>query len=141
MTGVSLDDKIGNLPSGSSLYDLIKTTDVSGTHNITTTNATVETDIVEITDSTRYGLSIYFDLSSLVTANEGGTVTIRMYNKIDEVNYRQIASAEFTVGTTSTHPNFEARRLNHNTKFTIQCSSNVSVTRTITYRYIKEPKE
>jgi len=120
---------------------LVISTDAAGTHDITTVNDKTETDVVEINVTTRYGLSIYFDLNALVAAAEGGTVTIRMYNKIDETTYREIATATFIVGTTTTHPSFEAMRLNHNTKFTIQCSTDVTNTRTINYRYITDPKE
>lgn len=136
--GVSLGTQ---LPASKSLYDFLISADTAGTHDITTVNDKTETDVVEVTATTRYGLSCYFDLNALVSAAEGGTVTLRMYNKIDETNYREIAKATFVVGTTTTHPNFEAIRLNHNTKFTIQCSTDVTVTRTINYRYIKEAKE
>ena len=129
------------LPASKSLYDFLLTTDTAGTHDITTGNDKVETDVVEITDTTKYGLSMYFDLSTLVTAGEGGTVTIRMKNKIDESTYRQIGSATFIVGSTLTYPNFSENRLNHNVKFTIECSTDVTVTRQINYRYVKEPKE
>ena len=129
------------LPSNKSVYDFLLTTDTAGTHDITTANDKVETDVVEISDTTRYGLSIYFDLNALVAAVEGGTVTIKMYNKIDESTYREVGEAIFIVGTTTTHPNFEIMRINHNVKFTIQCSTDVTVTRTINYRYIKESKE
>ena len=64
-----------------------------------------------------------------------------MYNKIDEATYRQIGSATFIVGSTLTHPNFSENRLNHNVKFTVECSTDVTATRQINYRYIKEPKE
>ena len=147
---ISITEKLKNfiaktggteVPASKSLYDFLLTTDTAGTHDITTANDKTETDVVEIPDTTRYGLSIYFDLSTLVTAGEGGTVTIKMYNKVDESTYRQIGSATFIVGSTLTHPNFSEDRLNHNVKFTVECSTDVTVTRQINYRYIKEPKE
>jgi len=123
------------------MKDFLTPGDTPGTHDITVANDLAETDVVEISSTTIYGLSMYFDLSPLVTASEGGTITIRMYNKIDETTYREIAKAMFIVGTTTTHSNFEAIRLNHNTKFTIQCSGNVTGTRTINYRYIQQLME
>jgi len=129
------------VPATKSLYDFLLTSDTSGTHDITTANDKTETDVVEITDTSRYGLSMYFDLNALVAAAEGGTVTVRMYNKIDETTYREVGKATFIVGSTTTHPNFEVMRINHNAKFTIQCSTDVTATRTINYRYVKEPME
>lgn len=129
------------LAEDKSLLDYLITLDTAGTHDITTANDKIETDVVEITDTTKYGLSMYFDLNTLVAAGEGGTVTIRMKNKIDESTYREVGKATFIVGSTTTHPSFEVMRINHNVKFTIQCSTDVTVTRQINYRYIKEPKE
>ena len=121
--------------------DLLDTADSGTTHDITTANDKAETDVFEITKSTRYAFSAYFDLSVLVAAAEGGTVTLILYNKIDETNYREIARSAFIVGADTTHPSFEARMLNHNTKVTIQCSNDVTATRSISYRYMTQDLE
>ena len=110
--------------------------DTAFTHNITTANDKSETDVVEISKTNIYGLSIFLDLNALVAAVEGGTVTVKLYNKVDETNYRCICKVTFVVGTDVEHPNFEAKMLNHNSKVTIQCSADVTTTRQINGRYI-----
>jgi hypothetical protein len=136
-------DSIGKLlkDAAAKLDSLSVAEDTAATHDVTTVNDTTETQVFEITDTTIYALSVYFDLNALVAAAEGGTVTLRLYNKIDAATYREIAKVEFIVGTERTHPSFEAAMINHNAKVTIQCSTNVTATRTINYRYIKKALE
>lgn len=121
--------------------DHLVAADTASTHDITTANDQTETDMFSISATTMYQLSVYVDVSVLVTAVEGGTVTFRLYNKIDETNYREIATTDFVVGTTTTHPSFEVMMCNHNSKLTIQCGADVTETRTINYRYITRPIE
>ena len=115
--------------------------DVGTTYDVLVAHGVAEQDIVAVAKSTRYGISFYLDVQALVTANEGGTLTIRAYNKIDETNYKVIAKATFVVGVDTVFPSFEIIRVNHNTKFTLQCSVAVTVTRTINYRYITQDFE
>lgn len=110
--------------------------DVSTTHDITTANDKAETQVLEISDAGSYGLAIYVDLSTLVTAVEGGTVTLKLYNKVDEANYREVSKAQFIIGSDTTHPSFEVNMLHHHTKMTIQCSNDVTATRSISYSYL-----
>lgn len=140
--GAAADDSVkAELDLIKAATDLLDTADSGTTHDITTANDKAETDVFEITKSTRYAFSAYFDLSVLVAAAEGGTVTLILYNKIDETNYREIARSAFIVGADTTHPSFEARMLNHNTKVTIQCSNDVTATRSISYRYMTQDLE
>jgi hypothetical protein len=120
------------------VYDSVDSGNLA--HNITTTDDTIETLVVEVANAKVYALSAYFDLDVLETAAEGGTITIKAYNKIDGTNYsdKPIAKIDYNIGASSVYPNLEASRLNGYTKFTIQCSGNVSTTRTISYRYIYE---
>ena len=111
-------------------------TDTAGSHGITTLTDLVETDMIVIAKTTRYAVSIYIDVQELIAAVEGGTVTFKMYDKIDEVNYRIVAKVDFIVGTDVVHPSFEASMINHNVKVTVQCSTDVTATRTLPYRYI-----
>lgn len=115
--------------------------DTLNTYNIEIAHGVAEQDMFEISLTTRYGLSVYVDLNTLVTVAEGGTVTLRLKNKIDEVNYRTVATASFTVGVTEIHPSFEAIRVNHNCKVTIQLTAAVTAQRTITYHYIDQEFE
>lgn len=115
--------------------------DTAANHDVTVAQGTNETDIVEVAKSTRYKISFYLDVNALVAAAEGGTLTIRAYNKIDQATYREVGKASFIVGADTTHPSFEFNMVNHNVKFSIQCSSAVTVTRTINYRYITQDME
>ena len=115
--------------------------DTGVTHDVTVANGTAEIQMFEIAKTTRYAASAYIDLNALVAAGEGGIVTIRFYNKIDEVTYRIVAQILFTVGTSVIHPSVEIQRINHNCKATIQCGTAVTVTRTINYRYITQDLE
>ena len=115
--------------------------DTASTHGITTANDLTETDIITTAKTTRYSVSIYIDVQELITAAEGGTVTFKMYNKIDEATYRIMAKVDFVVGTDVVHPSFEAAMINHNVKVTVQCSTDVTATRTLKYRYITRDLE
>ena len=108
------------------------------THDITTVNDLTETQMVEIAKAGIYALSIYIDLDVLETAVEGGLVKIRLYNKIDGTNYSDKPSAyvEYTVGSENEYPSIEVNMVHGYCNLTIQCSTDVTVTRTIAYRYI-----
>jgi hypothetical protein len=107
------------------------------THDITTANDKTETQIFALASTGIYALSIVFDLDALETAVEGGTVSIRLYNKVDGSNYsdKPSACATYVVGTSIEYPSFELGLVHGNVKVTIQCSTDVTVTRTIAYRY------
>jgi hypothetical protein len=110
--------------------------DTGASHNVTVVHDTAEQDVVEIAKAGTYALSVFIDLSALVTAVEGGTIIARLYNKIDETNYREIAASQFIVGTDTTHPSIEANMVNHNCKVTLQMGSAVTGTRAVPYKYI-----
>jgi len=108
------------------------------THDITTANDKTETEVMEIQKTGVYAFSVFFDLDTLETAVEGGTVTIRLYNKIDGSNYSDIPAAYVTyvVGSENEYPSIEANMLHGYSKVTIQCSMDVTATRTIACRSI-----
>jgi hypothetical protein len=134
-------DKLDDLDAIKTQTDKWPGADTYSTHNITTANDKTETDMFEITKTTRYAVSIYIDVQELIAAAEGGTVTFKMYNKIDETNYRPVSKADFLVGKDVVHPSFEAQMINHNVKVTVQCSADVTATRTLKYRYITRDLE
>jgi len=109
------------------------------THDITTANDKAETQVVEIAKTGIYALSVFFDLDVLETAAEGGTVKIRVYNKIDGTNYsdKPSAYAEYVVGQENEYPSVEINLVHGYCKVTIQCSTDVTVTRTIAYRHLE----
>jgi hypothetical protein len=107
-----------------------------GSHSVTTSNDKTETLVFEVTKIDNYRISAYFDVNALVAAVEGGTVTFRYYNKIDETTYRLIGSSVFIVGTDVVHPSIEAVQIHHNFKVTIQCSTDVTTTRAVPYYYV-----
>jgi hypothetical protein len=111
-------------------------TPTDGSHDITTANDKAETDVFEITNAGSYALNIYTDLNTLIAASEGGVVTLRLKNKIDEANYVEIWKQTFTIGGDTTHPCCEVAMIHHHSKLTVQCSSDVAATRAIPYRYI-----
>lgn len=107
-------------------------------HNITTANDTSETEIIEITESGNYAFSAYLDLDTLEAAGEGGTVTVTLYNKIDDSNYADtpIAVSTYVVGTSTAYPSIEASMINGYCSLRIQCSDDVTDTRTIACKTI-----
>jgi len=109
------------------------------THDITTVNDLAETQIVEIAKAGIYSLSVFFDLDTLETAAEGGTVKIRVYNKVDGTNYsdKPSAYAEYVVGQENEYPSVEINLVHGYCKVTIQCSTDVTATRTIAYRHLE----
>lgn len=112
----------------------------SGTHNIEIADDVDEEDVVEITATNIYSLSFYIDLTTLEAAGEGGTVTVRLYNMIDAVNYREVAYTQYVVGTSVEHPNIEYWLIHHHSKITIQCSSAVTAQRACPFRIITETR-
>ncbi|MFA5307803.1 MAG: hypothetical protein WC365_10200, partial [Candidatus Babeliales bacterium] len=108
------------------------------THEITVAHDTDETQVLEVAKAGIYSLTLLFDLDVLVTAAEGTTVTVRVYNKIDGTNYSDKAFDKkvFTIATDTEYPFMEYRLLHGYSKVTIQLGSAVTETRTIAYRSI-----
>jgi len=118
------------------LKALLARNPTKGSHDVTTANDKTETDVVDLVRTGAWSLSIYLDLATLVTAVEGGTVTVRYYSKIDGNNYAQIGKSVFVVGTDTVMPSCEVTKGYHGFKATIQCSTDVTVTRAVPYVYI-----
>lgn len=137
---VRLDDTVTSRASSTDVEAKVENAEDSGnlTHDITTANDTAETQIVEIIKTGIYALSMFIDLDVLETTVEGDIVKIRLYNKIDGANYSDKPSAyiEYFVGNEDIYPSIEIAIIHGNCKLTIQCSSDVTATRTIAYRYI-----
>ena len=133
------DEPSADHVAGGSFGALIQAADGGNlTHDLTTANDKAETEVTELSKTGIYQLSVYFDLDSLVTADEGGTVTFRLYGKIDGTNYSDIPSVvtEFVVGIDNEYPSIEINLLHGYSKITVQCSEDVSATRTFAYRTI-----
>lgn len=134
-----LDATISSRATPAQVEGLVENAVDSGnlTHDITTVNDLLETQMVEIAKTGIYALSIFIDLDVLETAQEGGLIKIRLYNKIDGANYSDKPSAyiEYLLGDDE-YPSIEINLVHGNCKLTIQCGSDVTVTRTIAYRYI-----
>jgi len=112
--------------------------DTDGSHDITTENDKTETEMFEIAKAGIYALSIWLDMDELDAASEGGTVSFQLYNKVDGSAYTGLPSVlvEYVVGTSREHPTIEVAMVHGYCKLTIQCSTDVSDTRAIPYRYI-----
>lgn len=140
--GVETDDISDSLDAVKAKTDLIFAAVDSGnlTHAITVAQDTTEQLLVEISKTGTYALSAYFDLDVLEIADEGATVTICLYNKIDGSNYsdKPIATMSYVVGDAdyADYPSVEAHMLHGPCKLTIQLGSAVTETRTIAYRYM-----
>jgi hypothetical protein len=119
-----------------SILAKVTLTPTTASHNITTSNDKTETDVVALVRTGAWSLSIYFDLATLVSAVEGGTVTVRYYSKLDGSNYAQIGKSVFVVGTDTVMPSCEVIKGYHGFKATIQCSTDVTTTRAVPYVYI-----
>ena len=102
------------------------------------TGATEKT-VFEVAKVGIYRLSAYMDIYDFEHYGEGGTITFRLYNKIDGTNYRVISKYVYTVGASTEHPIFEINAIHNYCKVTIQCTT--ATTRAIPYRYIVEDLE
>jgi hypothetical protein len=121
----------------SALDTMVTAADTVATHDVTTANDTAETTVYEVAETGNHDHACQFSLASLVTAAEGGTVTIRWYTKgPDETNYVLIAKSAFIIGSDDVHPSVEIHMTHHYLKCTIQCSNDVTTTRTISYVYL-----
>ena len=135
---------VGQIQSGvvalESVSGLAKVTAVTsnGIHSVTQSTATIETTIHEDTDTGTYDLSVYLDFSAMGSAAQGGTITCRLHNKVDEANYREVAKAEFIAGADTTYPSFEVGMLHHNTKITVQCGTAITSNYSVPWYYMKK---
>ncbi len=136
----TLSDQIDDVPTTSEAEGYVENAVDGGdlTHDITTANDTVETQVTEIAKTGIYTLSVYFDLDTLESAVEGGLIKIRVYNKVDGTNYsnKPVAYIPYVVGAENEYPSVEANMLHGYTKLTIQCTTDVTATRTVAYRVV-----
>jgi hypothetical protein len=119
-----------------SILSKVTLTPATGSHDVTTGNDQAETDVFTVARTGAWKLSCYLDLATLVTAVEGGTVTVRYYMKTDGTNYAKIGESVFIVGTTTIMPSCEIIMGRHGFKATIQCSADVTATRAVPHAYI-----
>ena len=111
----------------------------TGSHDVTTVNDTTETEVLSMTAHRTGELAVELDLAALVTAAEGGTVSCRLKHKIDETTVRTIDICEFIVGTDEVHPTLTGwidHQVATSVQMTIQCSSDVTGTRAVSYKVI-----
>jgi hypothetical protein len=99
---------------------------------------TTERQIFEVGKFGNYALTVMFDLDTLETAVEGGIITIKVYNRVDNATYPDKPSAriDHVIGSSLVYPSIEAMRLGGYSKVTIQPST--ATTRVIPYYYIVE---
>jgi hypothetical protein len=111
---------------------------ITGTHTITVAHGTIEQTIVTLTPTRNLAFAAYFDVNTLVTAGEGGTLTFRLKLQIDGVTLRTIDLSSFVVGTDEIHPSVSGfSDIGANTiSLTVQCSIAVSANRTVPYRIL-----
>lgn len=137
------DTAIVASPTAGTMADHLQAQDGGDlTHDITTTNDTVETDLFELSNTNIYALTVKFDLDVLETAGEGGTITFRLYEKINGSSYptnNPNVIFQYVVGTSDEYPSIETDLIHGNSKLTIQCSGDVTTTRQINYRRIYRP--
>ena len=110
----------------------------SGTYYIEVADGTTEQTVITISKAGSYSLSYYMDLNTLITNSEGGTVTSRLYNRIDGSNYRIIAEWDFAVGVNTEHPSVEVNMLKGYSYLSIQLSSAVTAQRACPFKILIE---
>lgn len=111
-----------------------------GTHTITAAHSTNETDVLSMTPHRTGELAVELDLSALVTAAEGGTVSCRLKHKIDESTVRTIDICEFIIGTDEVHPTLSGwvdHQVATSVLITIEVSSAVTDDRDVPYKVIE----
>ena len=113
----------------------------TGSHTITDSNDTVETEVVALTAHRTGELAVELDLNSLIAIPEGGTITCRLKHKILS-ELCTIDICEFIIGTDEVHPTLTGwidHQVADSVQVTIQCSSNITggQTRAIPYKVIE----
>ena len=106
----------------------------TGDHSVTTANDKVETTVFTATPVYGGRIVVQLDLAALVTAGEGGVITTRLYHMIDAETLRIIDEDEFVVGVDTVMPRVDGSFSNltaSNCRVTIQCSDDVTETRTV----------
>lgn len=111
---------------------------ITGTHTITPAHGLSEQTITTITPTRNLEFEIYFDVSTLITAGDGGLLTFRLNMEVDGITLRTIDNATFQVGTDEIYPVLNGYSdIGTNTlSITVQCSSVVTGFRVIKYKIL-----
>jgi len=137
----ALLDNLAELGSANMPADLdeLKGDTSTGTHNVEVAHGTGEELVATLSPSKNGKLAVIFDVDTLETAGEGGTVTLRYKLKVDGSNFRTIDTATYIVGTDEMHPLTEevAFKGTDMAQVTIQCSSAVTAQRAVPYRVVE----
>ena len=110
------------------------------TADYATLNDTSENEVLAFTAHRTGELAFELDLSALVTAAEGGTVSCRLKHKIDETTVRIIDLCEFIVGTDTVHPTLTGwvdHQVADSVQVTMQCLIAPTAGRVIPYKVIE----
>lgn len=101
---------------------------------------TTENNVLAFTAHRTGKLAVELDLSELITAAEGGTVTCRLKHAIDEATPVTIDIAEFIIGTDTVHPTLTGwvdHQVADSVLITLQCSSAPTAGREIDFKIIE----
>ena len=114
----------------------------TGTHTVELADGVAETVVTGLSAYTahRVGeIAIQLDLATLVTAGEGGTVQVRLYHKIDDLNFAEIDVADFIIGADEVMPTVTGKvdKTASAVKVTIQCSVAVTGDRAVPYMIVE----
>jgi len=137
----ALLDNLSQLDSGGIPADIdeLKGGTSTGTHNVEVVHGTEEQVFATISPAKNGKMAVVFDLDTLEGASEGGTITVRLKQKVDGANFRTIDRATYIVGADEMHPIVEevAFKGADTAQISIQCSSAVTTQRAIPYRVIE----
>ena len=110
------------------------------THSVEVAHGVAETSIATFTPHRNGKTGVEFDLSTLIAAGEGGTVTVRLKHMIDNVTVKTIDKQTFVIGVDEVHPTVEGWLDANNTngaEITIQCSVAVTGPRSVAYKIVE----
>jgi len=108
--------------------------------SFTTVNDVAEHTVVTFTAHRTGELAVQLDLDELITAVEGGTVTVRLKHMINNVTRRTIDKATFIVGVDEVHPSVQGwvdKNNANGVEVTIQCSVAPTAGRSVPYKVME----
>jgi len=137
------DGATGAFVASDSLHDIKaaiggSTPSISGNHTITVAHGTTEQTVISLSPTKNLPFVIYVDVQPLITASEGGTITLRLKLRIDNTNLRTIDISTFLINVDEIHPTVEGfAEIGVNTmSLTIQCSQGVTMNRIVYYKVL-----
>lgn len=122
------------------LQEILDDNITDGTHSVQVAHGIIETPIAAFTPNRNGKAGVEFDLTTLIDAVEGGTITVRLKHQIDNGTLRTIDKQTFVIGVDEVHPTVEGWLDANNpngAQITIQCSVPVTAPRSIPWKIVE----